>query len=123
MARWPERAPCWRPSASCSPRPCDPRLRSMRISSLEVIPYALPFERPYVTSRGRLESREMVLVRLRTDEGLEGLGEAVPLSLRGGAALPAIVHELRESIAPAIVGIDLDGDPTARNAPIANGLS
>ncbi|MGH2965167.1 MAG: mandelate racemase/muconate lactonizing enzyme family protein [Solirubrobacterales bacterium] len=95
----------------------------MRITSLEVIPYALPFERPYVTSRGRLESREMVLVRLRTDEGLEGLGEAVPLSLRGGAALSAIVHELRESIAPAIVGVDLDGDPPASNAPIASGLS
>ena len=29
----------------------------------------------------------MVLLRLRTDEGVVGLGEAVPLSLRGGATL------------------------------------
>ena len=35
---------------------------------------------------GRLERREMVLLRLRSDDGLIGLGEAVPLSLRGGAA-------------------------------------
>ena len=52
------------------------------MSAAEVIPYALPFAEPYVTSRGRLDRREMVLVRLRTDDGLEGLGEAVPLSLR-----------------------------------------
>ena len=59
----------------------------MRITAVEAIPYALPFRRPTSPPAGRLERREMVLVRLRTDEGVEGLGEAVPLSLRGGASL------------------------------------
>src|ERR1044072_7835220 len=59
----------------------------MRIASVEVIPYELPYSQPYVTAAGRLEQREMVLLRLRSDEGLTGLGEAGPLSLRGGAAL------------------------------------
>jgi O-succinylbenzoate synthase len=36
----------------------------------------------------------MVLLRLRSDDGLEGLGEAVPLSLRGGASLRDVVDEL-----------------------------
>src|SRR4051794_6213611 len=66
----------------------------MRIASLEVIPYALPFREPYVSARGRLDRREMVLLRLRDDHGLVGLGEAVPLSLRGGAALADVVAEL-----------------------------
>jgi o-succinylbenzoate synthase len=66
----------------------------MRIGSVEVIPYALPFREPYVTARGRLERREMVLLRLRDEQGLVGLGEAVPLSLRGGAALADVVAEL-----------------------------
>jgi o-succinylbenzoate synthase len=66
----------------------------MRLASVEVIPYALPFREPYVTARGRLDRREMVLLRLRSEEGLVGLGEAVPLSLRGGASLPEIVGEL-----------------------------
>ena len=35
----------------------------MKIERLEVVPYALPFREPYVTARGRLERREMVLVR------------------------------------------------------------
>lgn len=66
----------------------------MRLASAEVIPYALPFKEPYVTARGRLEQREMVLLRLRSDDGLVGLGEAVPLSLRGGTGLAEVVDEL-----------------------------
>ena len=36
----------------------------------------------------------MALLRLRSDDGLTGLGEAVPLSLRGGATLAQVVAEL-----------------------------
>lgn len=66
----------------------------MRISSVEVIPYSLPFREPYVTAAGRLERREMVLLRLRDTDGQVGLGEAVPLSLRGGASLSKVVEDL-----------------------------
>jgi o-succinylbenzoate synthase len=66
----------------------------MHLASVEVIPYALPFREPYVTARGRLEQREMVLLRLRSDDGLVGLGEAVPLALRGGATTEQVVAEL-----------------------------
>ncbi|HEV7483094.1 MAG TPA: mandelate racemase/muconate lactonizing enzyme family protein [Solirubrobacterales bacterium] len=66
----------------------------MRIASVEVIPYALPFREFYVTARGSLAQRELVLLRLRSDDGLTGLGEAVPMSLRGGASLSRVVSEL-----------------------------
>jgi o-succinylbenzoate synthase len=66
----------------------------MHIASAEVVPYALPFREPYVTATGALARREMVLLRLRSDDGLEGLGEAAPLSLRGGTALAQVVDEL-----------------------------
>jgi o-succinylbenzoate synthase len=90
----------------------------VRIASVEVIPYALPFREPYVTARGQLERREMVLLRLSSDEGLTGLGEAVPLSLRGGTALAQIVEELeglgeRESLDEAA----LTGEATALSPP------
>jgi o-succinylbenzoate synthase len=67
----------------------------VKIASVEVVPYALPFREPYVTARGRLEQREMVLLRLRDENGLIGLGEAVPLSLRGGTGLVQVVEELK----------------------------
>ena len=67
----------------------------MRLTEVEVVPYALPFRRPYATARGTLERREMLLLRLVTDAGLTGLGEAVPLSLRGGADLATVARGLR----------------------------
>jgi L-alanine-DL-glutamate epimerase-like enolase superfamily enzyme len=66
----------------------------VRLSSVEVIPYALPFKEPYVTARGVLQRREMVLLRVRDEDGVVGLGEAVPLSLRGGVTLAQVVREL-----------------------------
>lgn len=66
----------------------------MRLASAEVIPYALPFKQPYVTARGVLQRREMVLLRLRDEDGVVGLGEAVPLALRGGTGLAQVVREL-----------------------------
>ncbi len=66
----------------------------VEIERLEVVPYALPFREPYVTARGRLERRALVLVRLHAG-GLVGLGETTALSLRGGDAFTRIVDELR----------------------------
>jgi L-alanine-DL-glutamate epimerase-like enolase superfamily enzyme len=66
----------------------------VRIAFVEVIPYALPFRQFYVTARGSLAQREMVLLRLRSEDGLTGLGEAVPMSLRGGVSLARVVGEL-----------------------------
>jgi len=66
----------------------------VRLASAEVIPYALPFKRPYVTARGVLRRREMVLLRVRDEDGVVGLGEAVPLSLRSGTGIEQVVREL-----------------------------
>ena len=89
----------------------------MRIATVEVIPYALPFREPYVTARGTLERREMALLRIRAEDGTEGLGEATPLTLRGGATLDDVVRSLAEA-AGTLEGEDLEahmgmGDPTA----------
>jgi len=68
----------------------------MKLVEVDLIPIALPFERPYVTARGTLERREMIVCRLLTDEGLVGLGEGVPLALRGGADLTAVGRAIRK---------------------------
>lgn len=67
----------------------------MRVDALEVIPYSLPFREPYVTARGELRERELILVRVHAD-GLAGLGETTALSLRGGRPLSEIARELEQ---------------------------
>jgi L-alanine-DL-glutamate epimerase-like enolase superfamily enzyme len=90
----------------------------VKIATVEVIPYALPFREPYVTARGRIDRREMALLRVTDDEGRIGLGEAVPLSMRDGASLAQVVAELkalgqRDSLDEAT----LRGDAIALSAP------
>ena len=69
----------------------------MRLEELEVIRYSLPFREPYVTARGELRERDLVLVRIR-GEGLEGLGETAALSLRGGPGTAQIAREIEEHL-------------------------
>jgi o-succinylbenzoate synthase len=88
----------------------------VKIAALNVIPYALPFRKPYVTARGQIDRREMVLLRLWDEEGHLGLGEGVPLALRGGIGLKQIVTELE-----ALAGHDSLDETMLRNS--ATGLS
>ena len=79
----------------------------MQLNDLEVIPYSLPFREPYVTARGQIHERELILVRIRA-EGLEGLGETAALSLRGGPGIEAIAKDLRDHCWPALRDGGLD---------------
>jgi o-succinylbenzoate synthase len=81
----------------------------LRIERLEIVPYALPFREPYVTARGRLERRELLLVRLVAN-GHEGLGEAAPMLLRGGQTLSQLIEDL-ERCRPPLEGKELSPDP------------
>jgi L-Ala-D/L-Glu epimerase / N-acetyl-D-glutamate racemase len=84
----------------------------MRIAFAEVIPYALPFREPYVTAAGTLRQREMVLLRLRDERGALGLGEAVPLSLRGGVGVRQVARELEALGALGRLDEELLDDPS-----------
>ena len=79
----------------------------MRIEEVETVAYSLPFAQPYVTARGEIHEREMVLLRLRTDAGFDGLGEAVPLALRGDKPLAKVDSEIADA-ASRLAGLSLD---------------
>jgi muconate cycloisomerase len=94
----------------------------VRIESVETVAYALPFREPYVTARGRLERRELLLVRLRAD-GVEGLGEAAPLALRGGDTLADIERDVVARCAPLLREGELGGWEDASRRCEALGVS
>ena len=87
----------------------------MRVELVETLAYSLPFAAPYVTARGEIGEREMVLLRLRTDAGFDGLGEAVPLALRGDKPLAKIEEEIADA-ASRLAGLNLD---EANDDPLA----
>lgn len=93
----------------------------MKIDAVEVIPYWLPFRADYITARGRLERREMVLLRIVDRDGREGWGEAVPMALRGGADLARVVGDL-EAWASHTVGRSF-APRRLRTSPALEGFS
>jgi L-Ala-D/L-Glu epimerase len=81
----------------------------VRLEEIEVIPYTLPFREPYITARGELHERRLILVRIRA-EGLEGWGETAALSLRGGAGIEEIAAEIRERCWPGLLEGEVEPD-------------
>jgi o-succinylbenzoate synthase len=79
----------------------------VRLEAIEVIPYSLPFREPYVTARGELHERKLILVRIR-GEGLEGWGETAALSLRGGIDIAQIATEIRDRCWPGLLEGEVD---------------
>lgn len=80
----------------------------MRITGVEVYGHRLTYAHgEYAMSGGRVaDGQESTIVRVRTDEGIEGWGETCPL---GGTYLPAFAGGARAALAelaPAIVGLD-----------------
>lgn len=74
----------------------------MRLEEIDVIPYSLPFREPYITARGELHERQLILVRIR-GEGLEGLGETASLSLRGGPGIDQIAAQISDRCWPGLL--------------------
>lgn len=80
----------------------------MKITAIDVFGYELTYAHgEYVMSKGRAaQSQASTLVRVRTDEGLEGWGESSTL---GGTYLPAFAEGTREAIrvlSPSLLGLD-----------------
>ena len=58
-----------------------------RIADIEIFPFNLPLKEPFRIAIATIISAENVLVRLRTANGLVGLGESSPLAAITGLSL------------------------------------
>src|SRR5260370_26470829 len=90
----------------------------MKITAMEAVPLATPLRPMNPPSPWTGGTRKQIFVRLHTDEGVTGLGEAFAY----GAPL-AVVSVIEESLAPLIVGqdplrIEAVGDLVQRGAMI-----
>lgn len=85
----------------------------MLISKIEAMVVALPARRPHPMAFGGENLGQYVIVRVTTDEGLEGLGEATVLLQWGGdhgryfgESPRTTVHIVEDVLAPALAGVD-----------------
>jgi L-alanine-DL-glutamate epimerase-like enolase superfamily enzyme len=85
----------------------------MKIRSIEASAFRLPNRRSFKWAGLQVELGNFVLVRVTTDEGLVGYGEATPLpdwggdfGRRSGETLATVISMVNEIFAPALMGSD-----------------
>jgi muconate cycloisomerase len=95
----------------------------MKIRSIEASAFRLPNRRSFRWAGLNVELGGFVLVRVTTDDGLVGYGEATPLpdwggdwGRRSGETLATVISIVNEIFAPALVGTDPTAVTSARRA-------
>ncbi len=80
----------------------------MKIIKTEVRKINIPLVTPFRTALRTVSSVNDLIVRITTDDGQMGYGEAPPTAVITGDTLGSIRCAIEEFIAPAIKGMDLD---------------
>jgi len=83
-------------------------LTPMRVASVRTSLLNIPLVRPHVTSVARIQYQSLVLVRVRTTDGVEGFGEAVVPGgpWWSGDSIEGIEALIHRCLAPLLIGED-----------------
>ena len=80
----------------------------MKITGLELFHISVPFAEPYKLSKtyGTLHNAQAVILKVHTDEGIVGLGEADPMNPFTEETPGSVMMVIRDVIAPHLMGRD-----------------
>lgn len=80
----------------------------MKIVDIQVGTISLPLVRPFKTALRTVEAVHDIVVRVITDNGLVGYGEAPPTAVITGDTSGSILCAIQDFIRPALLGMDLN---------------
>lgn len=75
----------------------------MKITKVEVYPVTIPYPVPYASSHGSRAAQQQTILKIYTDEGVVGLGEAVYRPKRGWVQEVNVIA-LTKYFAPGLIG-------------------
>jgi muconate cycloisomerase len=78
----------------------------MRIVEVETIPIRLPLAKPLKMSIATVVERDCLVVRVRSDDGQVGAGEAMAAAYFTGETLPGMRAAVESVLGPAVIGQD-----------------
>jgi L-alanine-DL-glutamate epimerase-like enolase superfamily enzyme len=78
----------------------------MKITGIETIAVRIPLRRTYEIASGSIPAGRNVIIRIATDQGVEGLGEASPIASTDADTQRSIVDVIANQIAPRLIGQD-----------------
>lgn len=98
----------------------------MKIDRIEIGEVATPLRTPFQTASRTVDAVHNILIRIVTDDGTAGYGEAPPTALITGETKASIREAIMQYIAPSIIGMeifDLDSIMQRMHASIVNNTS
>jgi o-succinylbenzoate synthase len=78
----------------------------VNIATVEAFLVDIPFREPFVVWRGSIPSKQHVLVRITTDDGLTGWGEASPFLFYAPETAQDVFSMVRDVMADELIGRD-----------------
>ena len=79
----------------------------MKITDILISEVKIPLQRPFKTALRTVNNVEDIIIKLVTDEGVVGFGEAPPTAVITGDTKGSIITAIKDFITPSIVGMDL----------------
>ncbi len=80
----------------------------MRICDIQAGEVRIPLRKPFKTALRTVENVEDILIRVVTDDGSEGFGEAPPTAVITGDTKGSILTAVRDFIRPALIGMEIE---------------
>ena len=80
----------------------------MKIQSIEIGKVSIPLKKPFKTALRTVHSAEDIIVKVMADSGEVGFGNAPPTAVITGDSQDSIIAAIRDTLAPKLVGMDID---------------
>ena len=80
----------------------------MKIKAVKIGKVSIPLKKPFITALRRVDSAEDIIVKVIADSGEIGFGNAPPTAVITGDSQDSIVGAIRDTIAPKLIGMDVD---------------
>ena len=80
----------------------------MKIQSIEIGKVSIPLKKPFKTALRTVHSAEDIIVKVIADSGEVGFGNAPPTAVITGDSQDSIIAAIRDTLAPKIVGMEID---------------
>lgn len=99
---------------------------AMKIREIQIGKVSIPLKKPFKTALRQVNSAEDIIIKVVTDTGEIGYGNAPPTAVITGDSQDSIVGAIRYTIGPKLIGMDVDnleGIMTAIDTAMLNNSS
>lgn len=79
----------------------------MKIIQIQIGKVKIPLKKPFITALRRVDFAEDIIIKIITDTGNIGFGNAPPTAVITGDSQASVVSAIHDIIAPKLIGLNI----------------